>query len=151
MDNKWSTYFMNIAKETAKLSKDPNTKVGAVLTKGKYIKSIGYNGAPKSFPDNLVPKDNDDPELINQKNAYMVHAELNAILNYEGKLSDLKDSTLYVTISPCHNCALLLAQLGIKKVIYLEKYHRNNMTDVSDKIFNVCNIECEEYNEDTNN
>lgn len=148
--DKWNSYFMNIAKETSKLSKDPSTKVGAVLVKDKKIKTIGYNGAPKTFPDDLVPKTNDDPDLINQKNAYMVHAELNAILNYDGKLSDLKDSTLYVTISPCHNCALLLAQLGIKHIVYLEKYHRNNMTEVSDKIFDICNIECTKYEESEN-
>lgn len=148
--DKWSKYFMNIAKETATLSRDPMTKVGAVLTKEKYIKSVGYNGAPKTFPDSKVPKDNDSEELINQKNAYMVHAELNAVLNYDGQLSDLKGCTLYTTVSPCHNCALMLAQLGIKKVIYLEKYHRKNMTDVTDRIFKECHIECEEYNESTN-
>ena len=139
--NKWPIYFMNIAKETAKLSKDPITKVGAVLTKDKHVKSIGYNGAPKSFPDELIPKDSESDRLIDQKNSYMCHAELNAILNYDGQMADLNGCTLYTTISPCHNCALMLAQLGVKRVIYLEKYHRSNMTEVTDKIFNLCHIE----------
>ena len=143
--DKWNDYFMNIAIETAKLSKDPNHKVGAVLVKDKHIKSLGYNGAPKDFPDYDVPQDNNSTELLNQKRAYMVHGELNAILNYDGKLADLRGSTLYVTLSPCHNCALILVQLGIKEVIYLEKYHRQDMTSVTDNIFKKCKIKMIQY------
>ena len=145
--DKWSNYFMDVAKRTSELSKDPHTKVGAVLVKDKKIKSIGYNGAPNTFDDDCVPTTNNAPEMINQKNSYMIHAELNAVLNYDGKIEDLAGSTLYTTISPCHNCALLLAQIGIKRVVYLEKYHRNNMTEISDRIFSKCHIDCEEFNE----
>ena len=145
MDNKWNSYFMNIAKETAKLSKDPNTKVGAVLVKNKKIKSVGYNGAPRTFPDDLVPKKDGDT-LIQKKNTYMCHAELNAILNYDEKSSDLEGSTLYTTISPCSNCAKMLAQIGIKEVIYLEEYHRSEETDAAKYIFNVCGIDYIPYN-----
>lgn len=139
--NKWPKYFMSIAELSANLSKDPRTKVGAVIVKDKRIKSTGYNGAPKNFPDNLVPWDSkDSDELIDQKNTYICHAELNAILNYDGKLADLKDATLYTTISPCSKCACMIAQLGISKVIYKEKYHRKNETDATDRIFNLCKV-----------
>lgn len=147
---KWNNYFMNIAKETAKLSKDPNTKVGAVLVKDKRILSVGYNGAPQKFPDDEIPNKGDSSELINQKNSYMIHAELNAVLNYPNSIKDLKDSILYVTISPCHECAKMLSQIGISKVIYLEKYHRKNYTDVSDLIFEKCGIETQKFDSDIN-
>ena len=70
MDKKWLRYFMTVAEESAKLSKDPNTKVGAVIVNNKRIKSTGYNGAPQSFPDDLVPVDNDGETLIEKKNTY---------------------------------------------------------------------------------
>lgn len=145
--DKWHNYFMSIAEETAKLSRDPKTKVGAVIVHNKRVKSAGYNGAPSSFPDELVPWDSvETDELINQKNTYMCHAELNAILNYDGKISDLKDTTMYTTVSPCSRCACMIAQVGIKKVIYKEKYHRKTETDTTDRIFDICGIECVSYN-----
>ena len=146
--SKWDTYFMNIAIETSKLSKDPNHQVGAVIVKDKHIKSLGYNGAPRGFPDEKVPLDNKSSEFINQKKAYMCHAELNAVLNYDGKISDLEGSTIYVTLSPCNNCALIIAQLRIAKVIYLEEYDKTDITDVSYRIFKECNIICEKFRKD---
>ena len=144
--NKWHSYFMSIAEETAKLSKDPKTKVGAVIVHNKRVKSAGYNGAPSLFPDDLVPWNSvDTDKLVDQKNTYMCHAELNSILNYDGKISDLKDATMYCTVSPCSRCACMIAQVGIKKVIYKEKYHRTNETDASDRIFDVCGIDCVSY------
>ena len=53
--NKWHSYFMKIAEESAKLSRDPETKVGACIVKNRRIKSTGFNGAPQLFPDHLVP------------------------------------------------------------------------------------------------
>lgn len=137
--DKWINYFMTVANDTAQLSKDPNTKVGAVLVKNRRIKSTGYNGAPQSFPDELVPKVSGD-KLIDQKNTFMCHAELNAVLNYDGKVRDLSECTLYTTISPCSHCAKMLAQVGIKDVIYLEEYHRSEETEAAKYIFDVCGV-----------
>ena len=137
--SKWDTYFMNVAKDTAQLSKDPNTKVGAVIAHGKQLKSIGFNGAPGNFPDDMVPTE-DGPRLIQKKNTYMCHAELNAILNYDGKISDLQGSTLYTTISPCSHCAKMLAQLKISEVVFLEEYHRSEETEAAKYIFDVCGV-----------
>ena len=142
--NKWINYFMTVAKDTAQLSKDPNTKVGAVLVKNRRIKSTGFNGAPQSFPDELVPQVNGD-KLIEQKNTFMCHAELNAVLNYDGKVSDLSECTLYTTVSPCSHCAKMLAQVGIKEVIYLEEYHRSEETDAAKYIFKVCGVDYISY------
>jgi len=132
---------MSIADNTANLSKDPRTKVGAVIVKNKKIKSIGYNGAPKSFPDDLVPTDNSGETLKEKKNTYMCHAELNSILNYDGLISDLNGATIYITLSPCSKCACLLAQVGIKKIIYKKKYDKKEETEATDYIFEKCGIE----------
>lgn len=139
--SKWDSYFMSIADNTANLSKDPRTKVGAVIVKNKKIKSIGYNGAPKTFPDNLVPTDNSGKTLKEKKNTYMCHAELNSILNYDGLISDLSGATMYITLSPCSKCACLLAQVGIKKIIYKKKYDKKEETEATDYIFEKCGIE----------
>ena len=147
--NKWHEYFMKIAENTAELSRDPRTKVGAVLVKDKKILSTGYNGPPRNFYDGLVPFNNFDydSELSKQKNSYMIHAEVNAILNYEGSLPNLKDSTLYVTVSPCHECAKFLSQVGIKKIIYLEDYHKSDTCNFAKKILKICGIELIKYSE----
>lgn len=146
MSQKWHMYFMDVAKDTAKMSKDPRTKVGAVLVKNRKILSVGYNGAPRFFDDNLVPSTKSDI-LFNDKNAYMVHAELNAILNYSGDLTDFKDSTLYVTVSPCHECAKALIQLGVKTIIYDTKYHNTNITEFSEYLLKFCGIEIKSLDE----
>lgn len=145
--NKWHNYFMSVAEESAKLSRDPNTKVGAVIVNNKRIKSTGFNGAPSNFPDDLVPLNSTSNKIIDQKNTYMCHAELNAVLNYDNKISDLKDATLYVTVSPCSRCACMLAQVGIKKIIYKEKYHRTEETEAAEHIFDVCGIEYTKYSD----
>ncbi len=142
--SKWPIYFMSVAESSAQLSKDPITKVGAVLVKNRRIKSTGFNGAPQSFPDELVPTTNGE-HLIDQKNTYMCHAELNAVLNYDGNITDLKDSDIYVTVSPCSKCACMLAQVGVKRVIYKEKYHRAEETDAAEYILDKCGVEYVSY------
>lgn len=145
MDNKWYKYFMNVAEESGKLSRDPKTKVGAVIVHNKRIKSTGFNGAPSTFPDELVPVNSDGETLIEKKNTYMCHAELNAILNYDGQITDLKNADMYVTVSPCSRCACMIAQVGIKRVIYKEKYHRKEETDAAEYILSKCGVEYIDY------
>lgn len=137
---------MEIAKVVSKKSKDRNTKVGCVLEKEGRILSIGYNGAPRKFPDDIVPMGHSE-NLIEDKNTFMVHAELNAILNYGGSLRDLKDSTLYVTVSPCYECAKAIAQLGISRIVYLNKY-KPEIFDASLYILKMCGIHIEQYIEE---
>lgn len=140
IDKSWHNYFMHLAEESASRSKDPKTRVGACITKDKRVLSLGYNGAPRSFPDDEVPFDSDSKDLLSNKNAYMCHAELNAILNYRGSLSELDGATIYCTISPCNECLKALVQIGIKNVIYKEKYHRKDITMVTDIIAEKCNV-----------
>ena len=120
----WDEYFMGVAKLTAMRSKDPNTQVGAcIVDNEKRILSVGYNGAPNGFDDDKFPWDRSGIPL-ETKYLYVCHAEMNAITNFRGSRKDLKDSTIYVDLFPCNECAKQIIQSGIKHVIYLcDKYH----------------------------
>ena len=119
----WDEYFMGVAKLTAMRSKDPNTQVGAcIVDNEKRILSVGYNGAPNGFDDDKFPWDRSGIPL-ETKYLYVCHAEMNAITNFRGSRKDLKDSTIYVDLFPCNECAKQIIQSGIKHVIYLcDKY-----------------------------
>ena len=137
-----SSIYMELATVISKLSKDPNTKVGAVIVKEGKILGIGYNGAPKLFPDEKVPQTHNN-ELFLDKNTYMLHAEVNAILNSNG---DLSNSTIFITHYPCYECAKILCQSGIEKVIYINEY-KKEITDISNYIFKECGIKCYQLDE----
>lgn len=115
----WDEYFMGIAMLAAKRSKDPNTQVGAcIVSQDNIIISTGYNGMPKGCSDDEYPWERDGDQT---KYPYVVHAELNAVLNANGR--DLRGSKLYVALFPCNECAKAIIQSGIREVIYLsDKY-----------------------------
>ena len=112
----WDEYFMGVAKLSAMRSKDPNTQVGAcIVSQDNKILSMGYNGFPKGCSDDEFPWARQGDEL-NTKYFYVVHSELNAILNYRG--GSLEGAKLYVTLFPCNECAKAIIQAGIKTVVY---------------------------------
>ena len=111
----WDTYFMALAHLSAMRSKDPNTNVGAVIVDEMHrIVSIGYNGMPRGCDDEQFPWDREG-DFLNTKYAYVVHAELNAILNSPREVSGC---SIYVSLFPCNECAKAIIQSGIKRVIY---------------------------------
>ena len=120
---------MKLAELTASRSKDPNTKVGACIANNKRVLSLGWNGGPRNIDDNLIPYDCNDrtKPLKDQKYPYIVHAEMNAILNFGGSISDLEDSSVYVNVFPCTDCAKNLVQIGIKEVYYKRDYLDSDM------------------------
>ena len=124
----WDEYFMGVALLAAKRSKDPNTQVGAcIVDKNNVILTTGYNGFPKGCSDDEFPWDREGEVT---KYPFVVHAELNAILNASGK--DLSGSRLYVALFPCNECAKAIIQSGIKEVIYLsDKYADTPATQAS--------------------
>ena len=114
MNMKWDKRFMNIAKEVSTWSKDPSTSIGAVCVKDKLIISTGYNGFPSSIAD--------DSRLLDRetKYLYVVHAELNCILNaVKNGITGVSGSTLYVYgLPPCCDCTKAIIQSGISRVVY---------------------------------
>jgi len=94
-------------------------QVGALIVKGKMIISDGYNGTPSGF-ENVCEDDNFKTK------PYVLHAEANAITKVAKSNNSSEDSTLYVTTSPCMECAKLIIQSGIRRVVYCNKYHTND-------------------------
>lgn len=137
----WDEYFMALAKLSSMRSKDPNTQVGAsIVDNNNRILSIGYNGAPNGYDDSDFPWDREGDEL-DTKYLYVVHAERNAILNYQGSKKDLEGAKLYVDLFPCNECAKEIIQAGIKEVIYLnDKYKDTNSVIASKKLFDKCHV-----------
>ena len=115
----WDEYFMSVAILAAMRSKDPSTQVGCcIVDNNNIILSTGYNGMPMGCSDDEYPWDREGEET---KYPYVVHAELNAILNAGGK--SLKGARLFVDLFPCNECAKAIIQSGISEVIYLrDKY-----------------------------
>ncbi len=105
----WRRWFLGMADHVATASKDPSTKVGAVIADdNRVIRGVGYNGFPRGVADN--PDRYADRAT---KYKYVVHAEANAILNSTGA----RGCTLYCTLHPCSACASLIIQAGIKLVV----------------------------------
>ena len=125
----WDEYFMGIAMLAAKRSKDPSTQVGAcIVSEDNIIISAGYNGMPKGCSDDEFPWNREGEET---KYPYVVHAELNAILNSNGR--DLRGSRIYVALFPCNECAKAIIQSGIKEVIYLSDKYTGTMGNMASK------------------
>lgn len=140
----WDEFFMYIACLSSARSKDPNTQVGAcIVSSTNRVLSIGYNGAPNNFNDDIFPWDREGVK-IETKYPYVCHAELNAILNFPGNKKDLEDSKIYVDLFPCPECAKAIVQVGIKHVIYLnDKYEGTDDNKAAKHIFDVCKVKYE--------
>ena len=127
----WDEYFMGIAMLAARRSKDPNTQVGAcIVSQDNIIISTGYNGMPKGCSDDVFPWDREGQQDMT-KYPYVVHAELNAILNANGR--DLRGSRIYVALFPCNECAKAIIQSGIKEVLYLSDKYKDTMLNLVSK------------------
>ena len=123
----WDEYFMGVALLAAQRSKDPSTQVGAcIVDESNRILSTGYNGFPKGCSDDVFPW-NRDASVGETKYPFVVHAELNAILNNRGK--SLAGSKIYVALFPCHECAKAIIQAGISEVIYLSDKYKDTVSD----------------------
>ncbi len=107
--------YMRMARIWAENSYCERRKVGALLVKNKMIISDGYNGTPSGF-ENVCEDDN------NVTKPYVLHAEANAITKVARSSNSSEGATLYVTASPCIECAKLIIQSGIKRVVCGEKY-----------------------------
>ena len=133
----WDEYFMGVAMLAARRSKDPNTQVGAcIVSQDNIILSTGYNGLPNGCSDDEYPWAREGAQT---KYPYVVHAELNAILNSGGRV--LKGAKLYVALFPCNECAKAIIQSGIQEVYYLcDKYADTPSVRASKRMFDSAGV-----------
>ena len=109
------TRYLKMAQIWAENSYCKRRKVGAIVVKDKMIISDGYNGTPSGF-ENICEDENDVTK------PFVLHAEANAITKLARSLNNSDGATLYVTSSPCIECAKLIIQSGISRVVYGELY-----------------------------
>ncbi len=111
--------YLQMAQIWAENSYCQRRKVGALIVKDKMIISDGYNGTPSGF-ENVCEDEN------NKTKPYVLHAEANAITKVAKSSNSSENATLYVTASPCIECAKLIIQAGISRVVYSEEYHTSD-------------------------
>lgn len=136
----WDQKFIDLAKFVRQWSKDPSTKVGAVVVgETNNLVALGYNGFPPGIEDS-------EERLNNREIKYKLiqHAERNALEN-----AKFKPITLYVTLPPCPECAKSLINLGVKRIVYLkgDRDRWNEEFKISKMMFDEVGIVVEELNE----
>ncbi len=140
----WDETFMQICHVIAQRSKDPNTQTGAcIVSSDNVILGVGYNGFPRGCSDDNLPWDRDG-DFCDNKYAYVVHSEENAILNANS--ANLKEAKMYCSLFPCNECAKAIIQSGIKEVIYAsDKYHDTDIWKSSRRMFDLAGVKYREY------
>lgn len=135
----WEEYFMGLAHLSGLRSKDPNTQVGAVIVdENNRVVSIGYNGFPSGVSDDEFPWGREGG-VLDTKYAFVVHAELNAILNSQ---RSVRGCTLYVSLFPCNECAKAIIQSGIRRIVYeSDKYDGVDTNIASKRMLRAAGVE----------
>lgn len=135
----WDEYFMGLAHLSALRSKDPNTQVGAAIVDENHrVVSVGYNGFPTGVSDDEFPWSREG-DVLASKYAFVVHAELNAILNSQ---RSVRGCTIYVSLFPCNECAKAIIQSGIKKIVYeSDKYNGVDTNIASKRMLKAAGVE----------
>ena len=121
--NKFDDKYMEMAAVWATNSYCKRRQVGALLVKDRMIISDGYNGTPSGF-ENICEDENGVTK------PYVLHAEANAISKSAKSGNSALDATLYVTASPCLECAKLIIQSGIRRVVYRDEYRLTDGIDL---------------------
>lgn len=124
-NSKWHITYLKIAELISDHSKAERKKVGAILVKAGRIISTGYNGTPSGFDNNCEENGKTKPEVL--------HAESNAIAKCAKSTESSDQSVLYVSLSPCLECAKLIIQCGIKEVYFSELYRNTDGLDLLKK------------------
>lgn len=135
----WDEYFIGLAHLSALRSKDPNTQVGAAIVDENHrVVSVGYNGFPTGVSDDEFPWSREGG-VLTSKYAFVVHAELNAILNSQ---RSVRGCTIYVSLFPCNECAKAIIQSGIKKIVYeSDKYNGVDTNIASKRMLKAAGVE----------
>lgn len=140
----WEEYFMGLAILSSMRSKDSHTKVGAcIVNKKNRVISLGYNGMPNGCTDSEMPWEFGETNL-NTKYYYVVHAELNAIINSNNY--NLDGCIMYTTLFPCCECCKAIIQSGISEVIYYsDKYSDTESTIASKFMFEKAKVKTRKF------
>jgi dCMP deaminase len=124
--DRYDRAYLRMVKEWANLSHCKRRQVGALLVKEGQIIADGYNGTPSGF-------DNGCEDCDGHTHWYVLHAEANAIMKVARSVNSARDSTLYLTMSPCKDCSKLIYQSGIKRLVYIEGYKDTTGLDFLEK------------------
>jgi dCMP deaminase len=128
--------YMRMARIWAENSYCIRRQVGALIVKDKMIISDGYNGTPSGF-------ENVCEDETGHTKPYVLHAEANAITKLAKSANNGDGATLYITASPCIECAKLIIQSGIKRVVYCDSYHSRDGLDLLERIgIETVQVEC---------
>uniref|UniRef100_A0A183BHG6 Probable deoxycytidylate deaminase n=1 Tax=Globodera pallida TaxID=36090 RepID=A0A183BHG6_GLOPA len=138
----WDEFFMGVALMAAQRSKDPVTQVGACIVMENMVVGVGYNGMPIGCLDDEMPWGKEDADPLNNKYLYVCHAEMNAILNKNS--ASVNGSTLYTTLFPCAECAKMIIQSRISRVVYLHDKKGVQM-EASRRLFTVTGVQFSQY------
>ena len=135
---------MGVAILSGHRSKDPSTQVGAcIVSEDNKILSMGYNGLPRGCSDDEFPWEREGSDL-ETKYPYVVHSELNAILNYRG--GSLEGAKIYVSLFPCNECAKAIIQSGIRTIVYdSDKYHDTPSMQASRRMLDAAGVRYYQY------
>lgn len=126
----WDEYFMNIARAVATRSTCSRKHVGAVVVRDKVILSTGYNGSIRGLPH----CDEAGHQIEDGHCVRTIHAEANAIIQAATHGTRIEDAAIYVTASPCWNCFKMIANAGIKRIVYGEFYRDPRIFEVADQL-----------------
>ncbi|MBR1414812.1 MAG: dCMP deaminase family protein [Prevotella sp.] len=139
--NKLDGRYLRMARIWAENSYCQRRQVGALVVKDKMIISDGYNGTPSGF-ENVCEDEN------NVTKTYVLHAEANAITKLARSSNNSEGATIYITASPCIECAKLIIQSGIKRVVYGEKYRLTDGIELLERAgIEVVYLEINNHNE----
>lgn len=127
--------FMAMARSCTLASKAVRKKVGCVVVKNGQVISNGFNGTPSGFDNTCEVNDVTKPEVL--------HAESNALMKLAQSTNSSTGSTMYLTCSPCFDCAKLIIQAGVERVVYEESYRKLDGLELLQK----ANIQIDKFND----
>lgn len=138
--DKWDYAHMKAADNYSQLSYAERAKVGCVIVKDHRIISIGYNGMPSGWDNRCEDVVTTEYDQILKTKPEVLHAETNAIAKVARSSENCEDATIYCTMMPCLDCAKLIYQAGIRRVVYRDEYPRGTK---GLEFLDRCNIKCE--------
>ncbi len=123
----WDQYFMNIAREVATRSTCDRKHVGAVIVRDKTILSTGYNGSVRGLPH----CDEGGHMMEDDHCVRTIHAETNAIIQAAKNGTAIEEACIYVTASPCWSCFKIIANAGLKRIVFAHFYRDPRIFEVA--------------------